>query len=191
MCDEKELEVKEALPDYDRLYTVEEYYKVREDVRAELYEGTLIVMESPTTRHQGILTEMVATLWQYLKGKGCKVFTAYGVKLFEDEATIFEPDIVVVCDIKKLGKRSCDGSPDFILEILSPSTARIDKKLKYYKFQKAGVREYWIVDPERNLLEANRLVNEKYVLTIYDETDKAPIAVFDNFEINLAEVFAD
>jgi len=191
MDKEKDLEVKEALPDYDRLYTVEEYYKVREDVRAELYEGTLIVMENPTTRHQGILTEMVATLWQYLKGKGCKLFTAYGVKLFEDEATIFEPDIVVVCDIKKLGKRSCDGSPDFILEILSPSTARIDKKLKYYKFQKAGVREYWIVDPERNLLEANRLVNEKYVLTIYDETDKAPIAVFDNFEINLAEVFAD
>jgi len=153
--DEKELEVKEALPEYDRLYTIEEYYKIREDTRAELYEGILIVMESSTTRHQGILTELLGPLWQYLKGRQCKVFTSFGVKLFEKEATIFEPDIIVVCDKEKLGKRSYNGAPDIIAEILSPSTKRMDKTLKYNKFQKAGVKEYWIIDPEQYILEAN------------------------------------
>ena len=155
MDKEKDLEVKEALPDYDRLYTVEEYYKVRENVRAELYEGILIVLESPSARHQGIVREIMGPLWLFLKGKPCDVFASFGVKPFNDEATIFEPDIIVVCDKSKIGKNSCFGAPDFIVEILSPSTKRMDKTLKYNKFQKAGVKEYWIIDPEQYILEAN------------------------------------
>jgi Uma2 family endonuclease len=186
-----DLEVREALPDYNRLYTIEEYYKIREDIRAELYEGYLVVMESPTLRHQGIVVEIAATLHMFLKGKNCKVYPSPGVHLFEKEATIFEPDIVVVCEKSKLGKRNVEGTPDFVIEILSPSTARMDRKLKFDKFQKAGVKEYWIVDPERNLLEANLLVNGKYMTTIYNEKDKAPVTTLDGFEIDLADVFAE
>ena len=190
--DEKELEVKEALPDYDRLYTVEDYHSWDEDFRAELYEGTLIVLERPTPRHQSILMEISGQLWQFLKGKTCKLYPApFAVQPFDNEQTLFEPDITVVCDKTKIIGRTHIGGPDFIVEILSPSTARRDKKLKYYKYEKAGVREYWIVDPERNLLEANRLVNNKYILTIYDETDKAPVSVLDGFEIDLADVLAE
>jgi Uma2 family endonuclease len=194
MYDEKEnddLEVREALPDYDRLYTVEEYYNIDDDIRAELYEGYLVVMQTPTLRHQGMAVEFATQLHTFLKGKNCKVYNSPGVHLFEKEATVFIPDIVVVCDKSKLGIRSVEGTPDFVIEILSPSTKRMDRKLKFDKYLKAGVKEYWIVDPERNLLEANLLVNDKYITTIYNETDKAPVTTLDGFEIDLAEVFAE
>jgi len=194
MYDEKDnddLEVREALPDYDRLYTVEEYYNIEDDIRAELYEGYLVVMQTPTLRHQGIQMNISANLYMFLKGKSCKVFPASGVHLFENEATIFIPDIVVVCDKTKFGIRSVEGTPDFVIEILSPSTKRMDRKLKFDKYLKAGVKEYWIVDPERNLLEVNLLVNDKYVTTIYNDTEKAPVTTLDGFEIDLADVFAE
>jgi len=188
--DAVEIKVREALPDYKRLYTVEDYNSWDESVRCELYEGALIVAEAPTQRHQGILVEIMGQLWLFLKNKPCKVFPApFSVKLFENEETLFEPDIVVICDESKLGGKNFDGAPDMVIEILSPSTARLDKKLKYQKYQKAGVREYWIVDPERNLLEANVLVNDNYILTIYDENDKAPVHILNGLEINLNEVF--
>jgi len=191
MFDDNDLEVKEALPDYERLYTVEEYYKIREDIRSELYEGYLVIMQSPSIRHQAIQMNISAHLYMFLKGKKCKVFPTLGARLFENEATVFEPDIMVVCDETKLIKQNCNGAPDLVIEILSPSTTRMDRKLKFDKYQKAGVKEYWIVDPERNLLEVNLLVNDKYMTTIYYETDKVSVSIFDGFEIDLAEVFAE
>ena len=193
MYDEKnndDLEVQEAQPDYTRLYTVEEYYNIEEDIRAELYEGYLVVMQTPTLRHQGMAVEFIGQLYTFLKGKRCEVFTAPGVHLFENEATIFIPDIVVVCEKSKFSIRSVEGAPDFVIEILSPSTKRMDRKLKFDKYLKAGVKEYWIVDPERNKLEANLLVNGKYMTTIYNETDKAPVTTLAGLEIDLADVFA-
>jgi len=191
MFDDNDLEVKEALPDYERLYTVEEYYKIREDIRSELYEGYLVIMQSPSVRHQAIQMNISAHLYMFLKGKKCKVFPTLGARLFENEATVFEPDIMVVCDETKLIKQNCSGAPDLVIEILSPSTSRMDRKLKFDKYQRAGVREYWIVDPDRNMLEVNLLVNDKYMTTIYNETDKAPVSILDGFEIDLAEVFAE
>ena len=194
MNDEKnndDLEVREALPDYDRLYTVEEYYAIEEDIRAELYEGYLVVMQAPTLRHQRMVTLFIGRLFAFLEGKNCEVFTSPGVHLFEKEATIFLPDIVVVCDKSKFGIRSVEGAPDFVIEILSPSTKRMDRKLKFDKYLKAGVKEYWIVDPEHNRVEVNLLVNENYMTKIYNETEKAPVTTLDGFEIDLAGVFAE
>jgi len=193
MYDEKDndLEVNEAQPDYTRLYTVEDYHTWDERFRAELYEGTLIVSEAPTRRHQDVFRELIVQLGTFLKGKPCKLYPApFSVRLTKDEETIFEPDIVVICDGSKLNKRGCDGAPDFIIEILSPSTTRMDRKLKFDKYQKAGVKEYWIIDPDRCLLEANLLINNKYVTTVYNETENTPITTLNNFEINLTEVFA-
>jgi len=185
-------EVKEALPDYERLYTVEDYRSWDENIRCELYEGALIVAEAPTTRHQGILMNISARLYNFLKDKPCKVFPApFAVRLFENEETLFEPDIVVVCDKSKLVERGFEGAPDMVIEILSPSTARLDKKLKYSKYEKSGVKEYWIVDPEQNLVEANILVNDKYISAIYTENDKAPVHILDGFEVDLKDVFAE
>ena len=191
MSDDNDLEVKEALPDYERLYTVEEYYKIREEIRAELYEGYLVIMQSPSVRHQRIQMNISAHLYMFLKGKECEVFPTLGARLFENEATVFEPDIMVVCDKTKLIKQNCSGAPDLVIEILSPSTSRMDRKLKFDKYQQAGVKEYWIVNPERSMLEVNLLVNDKYMTTIYDETDTAPVHILDGFEINLADIFEE
>jgi len=185
-------EVREALPDYERLYTVEDYYSWDEGIRCELYEGSLIVAEAPTIRHQGISVVLIAKLHTFLEDKPCEVFHApFSVKLFENEETVFEPDIVIVCDESKLSGRHFEDVPDMVIEILSPSTARMDKQLKYDKYQKAGVKEYWIVDPKQNLLEANRLSGDSYTTTIYTETDTAPVHILDGFEINLVDVYAD
>ena len=191
MDDNQDLEVREAQPDYQRLYTVEEYLTWDEDVRAELYEGTLIMLARPTQRHQWMLIEIATQLHTFLRGKPCRVYPApFGVRLSENEETVFEPDIVVVCDESKLGGKLFIGAPDMVIEILSPSTARMDKKLKYYKYQQAGVKEYWIVDPELNLLEVNILRDNRYTTMIYSETDNAPVHILEGCEINLADVFS-
>ena len=192
MDKEQSSQVNEAQPDYNRLYTVEDYHSWDESFRAELYEGTLIVSESPTRKHQGILIEIAAQLHNFLKGKLCKVYPApFSVRLSKEEESIFEPDIVVVCDESKLTERGCVGAPDLVIEILSPSTARMDKKLKYQKYQQAGVREYWIIDPELDLLEVNVLRDKKYTTTIYNEEDKVTVTVLEDCVINLADVFSE
>lgn len=174
-------------------YTVEEYLAWDEDVRAELYEGTLIMLAQPTVRHQAVLGEILAQLHTFLKGKPCKVYPApLGVKLFENEDTIFEPDIVVICDRSKLDEKICRGAPDLIIEVRSPTTARMDLKLKYRKYEQAGVREYWIVDPEANYVQAGVLHDGKYITRMYDvEEETAPVQILEGCVINLADVFSE
>jgi len=177
-------------PQKQEYYTVEEWLSWDEDVRAELYEGKLIMMAPPVQRHQHMLVELLVQLHAFLKEKPCKVFPApTGVRLFEDEDTAFEPDIIVVCDKSKLDGKICNGAPDLVIEILSPSTARMDRVLKYRKYQQAGVREYWIVDPDLNLLQAGVLYEGKYITTMYEPDDIAPVTVLEGCEINLTDVF--
>jgi len=171
-------------------YTFEEWLSWDEDVRAELYDGSLVMLAQPSVRHQRVLMELAAQLHSFLKGKRCSVFPApFGVRLDEKEDTALEPDLVVICDMSKLDDKICHGAPDLVVEILSPSTARMDRGLKYRKYQKAGVREYWIVDPELNLLQAGVLKDGAYITTVYDPEDIAPVAVLEGCEINLADVF--
>jgi Uma2 family endonuclease len=173
-------------------YTVEEYLTWDEDVRAELYEGTLIMLAQPTRRHQGVLVELVTQLHAFLKGKPCKVYPApFGVRLSEKEDTIFEPDIVVVCDESKLGDRICVGAPDLVIEILSPSTARMDRILKFRKYREAGVREYWIVDPELNCVQVGILKNGEYIMYEYEDDESIRVSVLEGCTVNLVDVFAE
>lgn len=178
-------------PQKKEYYTVEDWLSWDEDVRAELYEGTLIMLAQPNIRHQAILGELHGQLHAFLKGKPCRVYPApTGVRLFDYEDTAFEPDIVVVCDASKLDGKICRGAPDMVIEILSPSTAKMDRSYKYRKYEKAGVREYWIVDPDANVLQAAVLRDGKYLSTIYiDEDESAPVTVLEGCVINLADVF--
>ena len=179
-------------PSGKEYYSFEEWLAWGEGVRAELYEGALIMMAPPTQRHQGMLSELHGQLWQFLKNKPCKVFPApFGVRLSDDEDTVFEPDIVVVCDKSKLDGKVCNGAPDFVVEIVSPSTERMDRIYKYRKYQQAGVREYWVLDPKLNLLQAGVLMDGAYITTVYDAEDKAPVSVLEGCVIDLADVFSE
>ena len=176
--------------------TYADLLELDENVRAELHDGELVMMSPPVTKHQAILAELVIQIGNFLKGKKCKVFPApFGVRLFpkkdKSDKTVFEPDIVVVCDREKLDEKGCNGAPDFVIEIVSPSSAKYDRIYKLRKYQKAGVREYWIVDPETNSVQVYILENGRYLVSAYDETEKAPISVLEGCVIDLTTVFAE
>jgi len=185
--------VKEAEPKY---YTYTDFLEWDEDVRAELLDGELVMMAPPLRSHQGASGEIFFQIRTFLTGKKCKVYSApFAVRLFPQknkrDDTVFEPDVVVVCDPEKLDDRGCNGPPDMVVEVVSPSSAKYDRVLKFRKYQKAGVREYWIVDPDIKTVQVCVLENGRYVTSVYDENDKAPITVLEGCEINLAGVFAE
>jgi len=176
----------------EQYYTYEQWLNLDTDGYTELIDGQIHLMADPTSRHQMVQMELSGQIWTYLKDKPCQIFTApFGVRLHEDKDTAFEPDIVVLCDPSKLQDRGCAGPPDMIIEILSPSTEKNDRILKYNEYMQAGVKEYWIVDPINNQVIANRLMDYNYNTTIYFETNTAPIQILPGCEIDLSLVFRD
>jgi Uma2 family endonuclease len=100
-----------------------------------------------------------------------------------------EPDIVVICDKSKIDKRGCNGAPDLIVEVLSPSSVRYDKRTQFRLYQRAGVSEYWIVDGESRVLEVHILLNGSYMTEVFDETDEVPVSTLPGCIIPLKEIF--
>lgn len=132
-------------------YTLEDYYALPDDVRAELIDGVLYDMATPTFVHQDILRNLVFQLEMCMQAHpcGCRLFFApMDVQLDCDEHTIVQPDILIFCDDSKMRKRVYYGAPDFVVEILSPSSRKKDLTVKLRKYIGAGVREYWVVDPD-------------------------------------------
>ena len=182
-----------ALRQENQGYTYADFITWDEDVRYELIDGEAYLLAAPNVAHQRISGELHGQIWQFLKGKPCEVFhAALDVRLNadEDDNTVLEPDIVVVCDRSKLaGGKACVGAPDMVAEILSPSTAGRDCILKLEKYQKAGVREYWIVDPESRSVGVHVWDNGKTVFHAYEETDTVPVHVLEGCAISLPDVF--
>ena len=174
----------------EKYYTFDEWLSWDEDVRAELVDGELVMMASPSQRHQEVLGELYFQLKSFLKGKPCKVYPApFGVRLSNKEHTVFEPDIVVVCDKSKLGGKVFNGAPDMVVEVLSPSTARLDRLTKFHKYQQAGVREYWVVDPDTKIVQVYLLENGRYVVEAYGDSDLVPVSALEGCRITLTDVF--
>ena len=177
----------------DKRYTYEDYCSWDDGNRYELIDGAVWQMSAPLTGHQIISREILLQLGIFLDGKHCEVFDApFDVRLDADGAddTVVQPDIFVVCDLSKIDRRGLRGAPDLIIEILSPSTAKRDKVVKLNKYLKAGVREYWIVDPDSSTVHAFTLQDGNYVIKAYAETDDAPVAVLEGCVIRLEEIFA-
>ena len=154
--------------------TLEQYETLPENTRAEVFDGVIYNMASPSQNHQTILTELLVLLRNYIYNKngGCFVFPApFDVKLNDNPLTIVQPDIMVICDKNKLDGKRCNGAPDFIIEIVSPGNPADDYIRKLYYYKNYGVREYWIVDPQRksvtiNYFEGN-LLNIPYTCLLY------------------------
>jgi Uma2 family endonuclease len=189
----------EALDYYfeeDQLYTYADWLEFDESVRAEIIDGVLYMMAPPVTVHQDIHRELFGRLFAFLQGKPCKVYSApFGVRLFPkddlSDDTVVEPDIVVVCDKSKIDKQGCNGAPDLIIEILSPSNIRHDRIIKFQKYLAAGVREYWVIDPDNKGVEVHILQDGGYRTMVYDETAEAPVSVLPGCVIKFPEVFAE
>lgn len=134
-----------------REYSVDDIYKLDERIGFELIDGKLYMMSAPNRMHQFLLSEIVFAMKSFIKQKkgGCRVYPApLGVRLFKDDKTWVEPDIVVICQKDNLTDEGCSGAPDLVVEVVSPSNSSYDYLLKMMKYQQAGVREYWIVDPK-------------------------------------------
>lgn len=137
----------------ENLYTANDIYRLPDNTRAELIDGRIYYMAPPNRRHQTIARELFSVINSYIKSKGgsCEAFFApFAVFLNKDDINYVEPDISVICDPGKLNDKGCAGAPDWIIEIVSPGSRRMDYFIKLFKYRAAGVREYWIVDPDRN-----------------------------------------
>ena len=137
----------------ESVYTVEDIYKLPDGERAELVDGKIYNMAPPGRTHQRILGSIFRKIADYIDSKngGCEVNVApFAVFLMKDDRNYVEPDISVICDPLKLDDKGCHGAPDWITEVVSESSRRMDYMIKLFKYRSAGVREYWIVDPEKN-----------------------------------------
>lgn len=173
-------------------YTLEDYYKIPEEHRAELIDGVIYDMAAPTSIHQMWGGEIYRELANYIRqnqGSCIPLIAPLDVQLDCDNRTMVEPDVLVVCDRNKFKKGIIYGAPDFIAEILSSSTRRRDMSLKLAKYTEAGVREYWLVDPDKKKvivydLERNELPS------IYTFKDKVPVCIFDRkCSIDFAKIY--
>lgn len=132
-------------------YTVDDYYALRDERRVELIDGWIYDMANPGFAHQRIyfLTAMQLENCIRENAKDCVMIPGFGIRLDRGDKTMVEPDIVVLCNQSSLNNRYFDGAPDLAVEILSPSTRAHDLLRKRYKYQNAGVREYWVIDPKK------------------------------------------
>ena len=162
-------------------YTLDDYYALPDEQRVELIDGVIYDMASPSTGHQGILSEVSWMITNYIKGKKgkCKSFFApLDVQLDCDNKTMVQPDLIIICDQNQITEKCIKGAPDFVLEILSKSTRRRDCFLKLHKYENAGVREYWMIDPERKRVVVYFFERDD-IPVIYGIADQIPVGIFD------------
>lgn len=148
-------------------YTVADWEHLPGDRRAELMDGVLYDMANPALVHQLILSSLLFQLLDYVEKNhgGCRVIPApIGVRLEKDNKTMLEPDLVVVCSPEKLHPKWLEGAPDLVIEILSPSTRHRDLTRKFSKYESAGVRSYWVIDPEKKRILVYNLNSPKIIL---------------------------
>ena len=179
--------------DNDR-YTYADYLKWPGTERYQLINGEAFMMASPSVAHQAILMGLSSKFDIWLQGKPCKVFAApLDVRLFpkkdNSDNTVLQPDLLVVCDNKKLSKGSVDGPPDLVVEIISPSNthSRLFHKFQYYL--EAGVREYWIIDPAEKKVHVHIYDNGRYITSIYEDNACVPVTILQGLEIPLEDLW--
>ena len=148
---------RDAMPlPKEKLYTIEDIYALPDGERGELIDGKLYMMAPPSRIHQKILQELSRVIGNHISGKGgsCEVYPApFAVFLNEDDKNYVEPDISGISDKNKLTDKGCSGAPDWIIEIVSPSSQRMDYLTKLLKYRTAGVKEYWIVNPMKETVQ--------------------------------------
>ena len=161
-----------------------------EGKRAELIDGQIYDMAPPSYQHQRLVMELSSTLRNYIKSKGgpCEVLPApFAVFLNQDDYNYVEPDISVICDPSKINDKGCNGAPDFIIEIVSPSSQRMDYLTKLFKYRTAGVREYWIVNPLKQTIQVYSFEGTEDS-TQYSFDDEVTVTIYGDLKICIADL---
>ena len=176
-------------------YTIEDCEKLPEDILVELIDGVMYIITSPTLLHQELVGEFYIRLKEYIKKNGgqCRTMVSpVDVHIDkEDNKTLVKPDVFVVCKRDKFTRRWIEGSPDLVIEVLSPSTKRKDMAIKLKKYIETGVREYWLVDPDQRKIMVYDLENYDFPI-MYTFEDKVPVGIFDgDCIIDMAEIVED
>jgi Uma2 family endonuclease len=170
-------------------YTIDDIYDLPDGERAELIDGKIYDMSSPSRTHQKIVSYVSRVIGNYIESNNgnCEVYPSnFAVFLYDDETTYLEPDIVVVCDTSKLDEKGCHGAPDWVVEVVSPSSRSMDYLTKLYHYKNAGVREYWVVDYEKNRVSVYDITSgevEEYTLN-----DKVKVHIYEDLEIDFAKI---
>lgn len=162
-------------------YTVDDYLALPDDIRVELIDGVFYDMSAPSAVHQIISMQLSVEFNLIIRKNkgGCTVFAApFDIQLDKDDKTMVQPDILVICKRSGFTFERGIGAPDLVIEILSPSTKNKDMRLKLRKYEAAGVREYWIINPETRVVivydfEAENLTG------MYTFSDKVPIGIWE------------
>ena len=166
-------------PDRMGPYTLEDYYALPDDQRVELIDGYFFAMEAPSALHQKILLLLWKILYECIEEHGCpcEVLAApFDVQLDKDNKTMVQPDVMIMCNMEDFSNKRHFGAPDFAAEVLSPSSRRKDMFIKLYKYRFAGVREYWIIDPQNRKIQVYDLEHDSFAKT-YCFTDKIPLLI--------------
>jgi Uma2 family endonuclease len=186
----------------DTHFTYTDYLSWEGPERYQIIDGEAFMMASPTVEHQAISGEVYRQLANFLAGKPCRVFAApLDVRLFPEEDlsddTVVQPDILVVCDSAKLGKGSVNGPPDLVMEIMSPSNSQKEMFLKFEKYLNAGVREYWVLEPEEKKVQVHVLQEGSpsrgegvYLSSIYKKDAVIPVSILPPLSIDLKTLWA-
>lgn len=175
-------------------YNIDDYYRFSEEKRCELIDGVIYDMATPTVIHQLICGQIWRAFDDHIRknnGDCIPIMSPTSVQLDCDDKTMLIPDIVINCKRDKFSKQGISGAPDLVVEILSPSTSRIDKTIKLEKYTTAGVREYWIVDPKKKCIVVYTEDGEEdYDIALYSFQDKVPVYIFDNeCEVDFQEIY--
>ena len=171
-------------------YTTEYIYSLPEGQRAELIDGVVYDMAPPSYKHQLISGELFATIHDYIKSNNgsCKVIASpFAVFLNNDDKTYVEPDISVICDKNKLDDYGCNGAPDWIIEVVSPSSRKMDYSTKNTAYLNAGVREYWIVDPAKERTTVYRYEDDAAPM-LFTFNHPITVGIYSDLTITIADL---
>ena len=164
----------------EKIYTIDDIYALPDGERAELIDGKIYYMAPPNTRHQALVMDLSYQIKDYIRHNSgeCSVFSApFAVLLNENDKNYVEPDICVICDKNKITDKGCNGAPDWVIEIVSPSSKQMDYYKKLFKYRTAGVREYWVVDSERELVTIYNF--EKDSMEEYSFDKDIPVGIYE------------
>ena len=170
-------------------YTIDDIYNLPDGQRAELIDGELYMLATPSRIHQELVSDFTYLIKDYIKNKNgdCKVYPSpFAVFLNADDKIYLEPDVSVICDKNKLTDEGCKGAPDWIIEIVSPSSRPMDYNKKLLKYGTAGVKEYWIVDPTKQRIMVYNFEHD--MVEEYSFSDKVRAGIYEDFEIDFAGI---